>query len=34
MIFQNHKYKKRDPSGSLDFKIFNCYVTIALYLVN
>ena len=28
------KIKKRDPYGSLNFKIFSCYVPIASYLVN
>ena len=26
--------KKRDPYGSLNFKIFSCYVPIASYLLN
>ena len=28
------KIKKRDPYGSLNFKIFSCYVPIASYLLN
>ena len=32
--FFMEKIKKRDPYGSLNFKIFSCYVPIASYLLN
>lgn len=33
-FFMEKNKKKRDPYGSLNFKIFSCYVPIASYLLN